>query len=432
MGGVMSKFDAFIKDKPECFGYRRDLVSVDVPCTRCKHLKACLSSVWAVFDAVRSEKLPANDYSPIELREFRRRHRNVCDYYCRDADQKFPFEFVEHLHDRVLPRRSHSRSEVAHGLEDSLSDDDTIESDSSDKDVDRQPVATEIVIASHMTASPTALAAPTIIVAPKAVSAFTGTYHFPMPTGRPFNGHTNDDLTKNLARLVMAFQVTPAFGYGSVRDELCAIHIEMNFRQQQAPRFRPTNRLRKKLHTAEEIAESLDRQVIDLHWLAHSANKPAAPANHYPTIFNNDPFDLGAAERFAQENWSPAVKAVHLHLTEEMEWANAIIQGQDTRKAWLLISSGDVRGDDVKQEGAPHIEKRLREAVHRENRSQVTRSIPGMVDAWKARKIVGDSPVKIAAVVALMTGEKPRDPRAMKRTLKSLDAYLVKALRAKK
>lgn len=38
--------------------------------------------------------------------------------------------------------------------------------------------------------------------------------------------------------------------------------------------------------------------------------------------------------------------------------------------------------------------------------------IAGLVLAWKAQRIVGDSPAKIAKLVALMTGNKPGDAHA--------------------
>jgi hypothetical protein len=249
-----------------------------------------------------------------------------------------------------------------------------------------------------------------------------------MPVGRPYERHINDDLVRELKRLILlGFHATPALKYTAVRDEICGIHIEMNLRQQHAPRFRPMHRLARVLRTDDEVAESLDRQVIDLHWRAHSANKPTAPANNYPTIFDDNPFDLGAAERFAQEVWSHSAKAVHLHLTDDMQWENATIQIRNIQKVWATIDRGYAHGDTVKQAGAPHIEKKLREAVRQRNKPQVERSIPGMVDAWKARKIVGDSPTRVAGLIALMTGNKPRDPRAVKRTLESFDAFFKKA-----
>ena len=492
----MENFDAFISDKPDCFGYRRDL-KPDAECHECQHKDTCLSAVWAVHIAVKSGKLPDNNYMPSELRQFRKSHDAVCRLYGAEGDQEFPTQILEQLLPLVLPPRTqediifaqeweevfndiegtHSvyqpqqtENQKAPSIHENLSN-AAVGSTSVSTDslfnklldelvnlpedtwielLDKCPSVTENIndvrtpkmtltsVSSEHNPSAinTATAAPSTSVDAAAnmensgstAVARTATYHFPLVSGRPYERLTNDQLARELERLLSrGFYSPSALGYATIRDEFCAIHVEMNMRQQHAPRFRPTHRLKHELFTDEERIEGLDRQVIDLHWIAHSSNKPVAPANNYPTIFNNKPFDLTAAERFAQETWSPGSKATHLRLTEEMQWQLAIIQTAEIRKAWALIEQGDVRGTQVKQAGAPHVEQKLHEAIWRANKPQVAQHIPMMVSAWKARKIVGSGLAKIVAIDALINGRKPRDSRAMKRTLESLDRFLKKS-----
>jgi hypothetical protein len=433
----MNSFNAFIKDKPQCFGYRSDLVP-DAPCRNCPHQIDCLAVVWAVLIAAGDTNSPTQNYYPSELSQFKDRHRQVwqingigINRQLR-AVERVPAEIVECMRERVLPSREQRSVEFARELDDLTLDGErgpasrtappTIEHEAG---TTLPPTATQPVAATGVGAPTTSPLAATS----SAVTASSGhSYQFPMPRKRPYEHHTNAELIAELKRLVVrAFHSTPALGYKAIRDEFCALHIEMNLRQQHAPRFRPTHRLKRELRTDEERAESLDRQVIDLHWRAISINKPASPANNYPTIFDSAPFDLAAAERFAQEEWPHPKKAIHLHLTEDMQWENAALQSSNIRQAWAVMERGDVReGHIIEQRGAPQIEQELREAVHRANNTQVVHSIPGMIDAWKAHQIAGNNPTKIARLIALMSGNKQRDRKAVMRTLDSLDKYLGK------
>jgi hypothetical protein len=136
-------------------------------------------------------------------------------------------------------------------------------------------------------------------------------------------------------------------------------------------------------------------------------------------------FDFEMASRFAQLDWKSQTKVIHLHLTEDMQWEHALLQHPSIRDKWRTIENGDVRGDKVKQAGAPHIESMLRQAMS--NAPHLKNYIPGLVLTWKARRIVGDSPMRITKIVALMNGKMPRDVSAIRRTLASLDRHLKSA-----
>lgn len=442
----MNKFEAFIKDKPQCFGSRQTAGS-DSQCGSCSHIQVCKAAVWGVLHAVKLGDLPADGYFPSELQAYRDQHRAECqghglsDIRCAYVAKNIPTEVIKLLHNRVLQPRSPEEIQAAREWEDwdvdlemppAMRFEPTHKNHSAETSPSSPSDTTMLPSASGSAVK--VMPKPEPALPPKPSALMSLTYRFPIPAGRPYEHRTNEELAADLKLLIdQAFHAMPALGYGVVRNEFCAIHIEMNLRQQYAPRFRPMHPMKKDFHTEEQKSESRDRQVIDLHWRAHSSNKPVSPAYNYPTIFNTMPFDVAAAERFAQEEWGPQAKAIHLHLTEDMQWENAILQSNKIRLRWRAIAHGSVGEKNVvKQRGAPHIEQELREAIDRNKTNQVAASVRGMVDAWSAREIVGNAPAKIGRMISLMTGSKPRDRRAVKRTLDSLDRHLGKKQPASK
>lgn len=262
----------------------------------------------------------------------------------------------------------------------------------------------------------------------KADSPEASPYRFPTPELLTRDVRNNAELVEALERLrLIAFQQISPSGYGSVREEICAIHIEMNLRQAHAPQFRPMEPMVPQPDTIDLKNMGLDRQVIDIHWRAYSTEKPTSEVLKYPTLFNAAPFDFSTAERFASEKLPPYLKAVDLHLSSSMQIEHAIVREVKFRDKWRAISRGDVRGNIVKQAGAPQIEVRLRDAISESRAPHAVRHIKTMIDAWKARQLVGDSPKKIARMIALMTGEKLRDESAVRKTLNSVDQFLGKS-----
>lgn len=105
----------------------------------------------------------------------------------------------------------------------------------------------------------------------------TSAYAFPKRFSNVFESYTDADLISTLSVLIArAFRGSAPLGYGAVRDEICAINLEMNVRQLVAPRFRPMQKLAQKPLPGDETNMALDRQVIDIHWRAFSKSKPHA------------------------------------------------------------------------------------------------------------------------------------------------------------
>lgn len=251
-------------------------------------------------------------------------------------------------------------------------------------------------------------------------------YAFPTSDNRRYAHYANGALVNEIQRLIERSGLeTSTKHYDSVRAEICAIHIEMNLRQQHAPRFRPQSKLRKTPDSRDDENLGCDRQVIDLHWRANSSDKPMSTVIGYERIFDAEQFDFELASTFAQLDWRPHTKVIQLHLTEDMQWEHAIIQAPSIRDKWRTIERGDVRGSEIKQAGAPHIRTCLHQTMA--NAPHLREHIPGLVRVWMARRIVGDMPKRVARLVALMTGEKVRDVSAIRRAMDSLETRLANA-----
>lgn len=250
------------------------------------------------------------------------------------------------------------------------------------------------------------------------------TYLFP-PVHKDFGLLSDAELCRELhEKYRNCHSSNIALGYGTVRTDICAISIEMNLRQKQAPRFRPTKALAHKPPTAGELNMALDRQVIDLHWHAHTPDCTSETIDDYPYIFDTDPFDFELASEFAMEKWGAPAKALKLHLSNDQQWRSAVIQSKKIRERWRVISRGDLCGGIIKQAGAPQIESRLRDAIVMSRNPSNLKDLPGMVKTWLARKIVGESPSQVSTMISLMTGERKRDPSSVAKTMKTIDRLL--------
>jgi len=464
--------ELFVGGKPACFAVPQAFHPASVACMRCCNQNECGSVVAQIVEAIHNNSLTCGSMLKSKLRRF-----EVALSYWDDREKHSATTHSLSLLEKLVPRSIAYSDEQEEGAaspgsqENSPTDAEVrdrisgeliastvnVPADcefeptldvSAHENGPQSPLSESIETAAppmvagslppsapSMELVPSTASAPSSAVKPTKIASMstpTSVYQFPMPEGRPYKARTNGELTAELDRLVfVGFHATPSSGYASIRAEICAIHIEMNLRQEHAPRFRPMQDIKKDLESQDQINQSLDRQVIDIHWMANSSIKPLAEVRKYPTIFNNDPFDIGAANQFAQEVWTPEVKAVDLSLSENMQWMNAIIQTAAIRNKWRVIKNGDKRGAVVKQTGAPQIEKALRDAISESNRSGSLQHIPGMIDAWKASRIVGDKPKAVARMISLMTGKALRDDSAVRKTLTALDHYLGKPSKAK-
>lgn len=292
------------------------------------------------------------------------------------------------------------------------------------KRIAAEPVLPPLVATVVVVEAPVMVCAAKIPVAVGAPESSVA-YCFLPPSELSYWSYSNAEYVAKLKQLLsLAFHETPAIGYSAIREEYCAINIEMNLRQRHAPQFRPMEKLNKIPANDDEILMARDRQVIDIHWRAYSADKPFTASYKYPTIFDNAPFKFAIAERLAIVNLSPQNKVIDLGLSSSMQLEHAILKESKFRDQWRTICFGDQKGDHVRQKGAIHIERIIRDAIDDSATPINVNHIPGMMIAWKARELVGKSPNKIVNMITLMTGENGRDASAVTKTLKSVDNYL--------
>jgi hypothetical protein len=481
-----TEFNSIINGRPDCFAIPVEVDLGRLECENCGSRNACFGLVLQMVEAIQNLRVPSAHRANY-LRKVPKETLNCLnDPLFRKPSSCFPNE-LEFLVDRSInygpkrigptppihvPMSDQEMDELLAGLgndstdtkkstastEDDLDDEidveafmasllddpvEVVEMESSGElastpapkmeNTQRIDITESAVVSIGSSGSGmSAIAEPTSLS--ELTPSTSGAFSFPMPTKRPYEHFTNKQLSDQLLALNhQAFDAKAPSGYYSVREMLCATHIEMNLRQEHAPRFRSTHDMGLADFTKpENFHESLDRQVIDIHWRAHSNDKPLSLARNYPTIFHNAPFDQEIAERFAQEKWKHVSKVVHLHLTNDMQWEHAILQGKEMQKKWPILKNGYVKGAETKETGRPQIERKLCDAMAISNNRANSRFVSGMVDAWVARRIVGDHPMQIVRMIALMTGERPRDRSAVTKSLASLDANLLAYARAKK
>lgn len=248
-------------------------------------------------------------------------------------------------------------------------------------------------------------------------------YHFPV-VGRL--GGTDQELLQQLRD----WMKSPSPDYSTIRDALCAVQIELNLRGLTAPAFRPRRPVPPKAITVDERLEMLDRQVIDLHWRAQSADKPLSSVLGYEGIFDREPFDFSIAERFAVKAWRSDAKVNHLHLSEAMQLEHASLRSQSVRKLVEATLKGEVCGSKVIRVGMPQIEQKLRTSGTRLPTPKSEADLKGMLALWAARRLLTASATltQIARLSGLISGRPARDASAVGRSLKALDSRLDKAI----
>ncbi|GJH34209.1 hypothetical protein CBA19CS91_15650 [Paraburkholderia hospita] len=202
-----------------------------------------------------------------------------------------------------------------------------------------------------------------------------------------------------------------AVQYGAVRQQLCAIAIELNRRAldqpQLAPRFRPERRPPYDCVTPEQIALSRDRQVIDLHWLWCTGHRTIPDSRDYVGLLDGDEFDFQLASKFACEKWTLARKAECLRLDAQREWQLAAIQTREFQKKWDRI---------WKQR--PVMERRFFDSLTERRASRG--HVEEWLQLWTVYRMVGNSPERIRQLLPYVSGQPAKDPSGLSKRLKRM------------
>lgn len=428
----MTRFQNFIQDQPGCFGTRLDIAPSTKNCGICAHINACLSAVWAVLDAVKTEQLPANGYFPGELQEMRRRHQNVCDSYCMEADQEFPPSFISSLHERVLPQRSTKEIEnarVFNGLLDDLCDgidspsaselNDTIIPDNADTKSESSVGIGATASNAHddiVEAPPTSSVADAAPVPATVTKASPANYEFVgLELRKMYTGLSNEELEAEHTRLCEQTwpRHTKPVCYSQIRDSYCAASIVMNERGLRPPRFRAACKGEKwqrgMTWTDEMKAMSNDMKIIELDWL-HGAGV-CSPVRDYEfsELLKSKEFDFDLATRFVITKWKAETRAMRILVLADVEqWQLSKLASAEVNKRWSRVI------DD-----AIAVERRLKSAAYR--RPQLAHEVDDFKRLWIADQMCGGVDQRLIGMVhGWQKGKPPLAASTLSGKLKSM------------
>ncbi|MEK8046892.1 hypothetical protein [Ideonella margarita] len=167
-------------------------------------------------------------------------------------------------------------------------------------------------------------------------------------------------------------------GYSKYREDWLSGQVTLNLQGKVAPLYRrPALRPAKIPVTREEALYSLDRQVIDLHWLHCTGFRFPIGQTQFATLLTDENFDWDLACDFALSLVKTEIKVTQwLSLDELSAWELASLQATATRKRLF-----DLR----KQE--PVIRQRLT-TVHR-GRPNAADLIQLDVTHWWVKSTIG-------------------------------------------
>ncbi|MBU9415468.1 hypothetical protein KTE23_02590 [Burkholderia multivorans] len=241
------------------------------------------------------------------------------------------------------------------------------------------------------------------------------TYEFPCHEWEPFAEWDDQRLLAKLRELLGRTENPGALArYTLHRTLICQLALALNRRGNIAPRFRPIPSPGFRCRTGS-VDEQLgrDRQVLDLHWLYENGHCRKVDSREFRDLFATAPFDFQLASNFACKNWTSEKKLAALGVERDREAELAAIQTEQLRMRW--------RGIDRKEH---QWRTQLGNALRR--RPNLRCHIDGWIRVRVAMELLGvDAPVgQLSRLVALITGEKPIDQRAMARKRASVMTHL--------
>ena len=210
--------------------------------------------------------------------------------------------------------------------------------------------------------------------------------------------------------------------YAEVRSEVCAISLELNLRGKLAPRFREFRRPPRKPTTPDEIALSLDRQFIDLHWLHSTGWNRIIHSDRWQlnNVLKMKTFDAWKAAMFASVPLSANEKASWLALPNNIAFQLAAIQTDAIRWRFRVANQGDVVNGQARQIGLMQVTAMLENSVM--NQPHLQDYVPTWANIWMCAKLVGSQAEVLRKFHALTVGlDEPIGQRDMARRLESVN-----------
>jgi hypothetical protein len=236
---------------------------------------------------------------------------------------------------------------------------------------------------------------------PPSISAGTSSapYRFPLP--EPYYAlareravkQSDDGLLRFIRKASELEEGGSLLQYVRVRPVFCALSVELNARKLYPPRIRHARRIKPRApgakFTDDEKLISLDKQVIDLHWL-HSTGQ-GRPEERWADLLSAERFDFDRAAAFVVKVGSAENKANALRLHRAVELELAVIQSKGARDMWREI-----------QKVTTNVIKAVEEASRA---ARPPTAILGILpDAYLALRIAESSPLVAVRVLQRFAG----------------------------
>lgn len=224
---------------------------------------------------------------------------------------------------------------------------------------------------------------------------------------------------------------------GINRVMICAIHLELNRRARSdssipgtvAPRFREMLRPQYKSEMNEDRTLSLDRQIIDLHWLhcrgVRKNIRTGSENKSFDNLLMDDTFNFSHAEDFATYLGPMEAKINWIRPNEFESWLLATLQSKYMYERYHVICHGEYRKGKLFETGYDQALQLIESSISRSNR-RLMKHAPEWALIWKCEKMVGgDSPQILSEIHALATGrDKPLDRSTVKNKLQAAKKHL--------
>jgi hypothetical protein len=243
----------------------------------------------------------------------------------------------------------------------------------------------------------------------------------------------HEELVSELTELALNLEMGidgPA--YSDVRDEVCAIQIELNRRKRLAPRFRPSITPPRKPKTDDDVMLSRDRQFIDLHWLHCIGWKKRLWGCNavFERLLARANFRADLVERFVLVPVKADTKATWLGLPDPVAFQLVSIQTGQIRDRYRVAVNGDLREGKINELGAAQIATILENAVR--GKPHLGRHVETWVGIWLAGKLVGEHADTLRQFYALMVGaEKLLDRRDIARRYQTIKEHVQASKKSK-
>lgn len=224
---------------------------------------------------------------------------------------------------------------------------------------------------------------------------------------------------------------------GTSRALICAIHLELNRRARSdsknpgtvAPRFREMLRPQYKSEMDEDRTLSLDRQIIDLHWLhcrgVRKNIRTGSEKKSFDNLLMDDTFNFSHAEDFAKHLGPMEAKINWIKPNEFESWLLATLQTKYMYERYHVICHGEYRKGKLFETGYDQALQRIENSISRSNR-RLMKHAPEWALIWKCEKMVGgDGPQILSEMHALATGrDKPLDRSTVRNKLQAAKKHL--------